>query len=162
MPDHVTCAPPAQRAPEVRYRQPTSSPTTGCPPGGTPAGVQVFSRLIHENPCGGEQIIDFPSSRRLKSAQKIDGIQFFPGSPQIGVLCAAVERQGAEFFRLASLNEPCGMDGIIQVRQYPVINNCNCPDSPPGIFDMAVTPDGHYAFVANEYGLMPVPHQRLK
>jgi hypothetical protein len=108
------------------------------------------------NPCGGQQIINFPSSHRLKPVQHIDSIQFFPGSPQVSV-GAAIERQGAEFFRLASLNEPCGMDSIIQVPQYPVINNCNCPDSPPGTFDVAVTPDGHHAFVANEYGLMPSP-----
>ena len=33
----------------------------------------------------------------------------------------------------------------------------NCPDCAPGTFDVAITPDGHYAFVANEYGLMPSP-----
>jgi hypothetical protein len=83
-------------------------------------------------------------------------MQFSPGSPQVSIV-AAVERQGAEFFGLASLNEPCGMDGVIQVPQYPVMDNCNCPNSPPGTFDVAVTPDGHYAFVANEYGLVPSP-----
>ena len=36
--------------------------------------------------------------------------------------------------------------------------NCdNCPLCPPGTFDVAVTPDGQYAFVANEYGKMPSP-----
>lgn len=142
-------------------RPPTPTPTAiaaaTSTPRGTPAGVQVFSTAdFTQNPCGGQQIVEFPSSHRVKSAQHVDGIQFFPGSPQVSV-AAAVERQGGEFFRLASLSEPCGMDGVVQVRQYPVIDNCNCPNSPPGTFDVAVTPDGHYAFVANEYGLMPSP-----
>ncbi len=142
-------------------RRPVPTPTASLAatsiPRGTPAGVQAFSTAdFTQNPCGGQQIIEFPSSHRVKSAQHVDGIQFFPGSPQVSV-GAAVERQGGEFFRLASLNEPCGMDGVIQVRQHPVIDNCNCPNSPPGTFDVAVTPDGHYAFVANEYGLLPSP-----
>jgi hypothetical protein len=70
---------------------------------------------------------------------------------------APIERQGAEFFRLASLNEPCGVDGVIQVPQYPIINCTGCPNCAPGTFDVAVTPDGHYAFVANEYGQLPSP-----
>jgi hypothetical protein len=141
---------------------PTASPTATSTPRGTPAGVQVFSTSdFTNNPCGGQEIINFPSSNfppshRLEAAQHVDGMQFFPGSPQVSV-GAAVERQGAEFFRLVSLTEPCGMDGVIQVPQYPVINNCNCPNSPPGTFDVAVTPDGHYAFVANEYGQLPSP-----
>jgi hypothetical protein len=84
-------------------------------------------------------------------------MQFFPGSPQVSV-GAAVEAHGAEFFRLASLTAPCGVDGVINVQQYPVIPNCNAQNlCPPGTFDIAVTPDGEYAFVANEYGLMPSP-----
>ena len=101
-------------------------PTATSTPTGTPAnfttGIQVFSRAdLMMNPCGGQQIINFPSSHRLKPVQHIDSIQFFPGSPQVSV-GAAIERQGAEFFRLASLDEPCGVDGVIQVPQYPVIN----------------------------------------
>jgi DNA-binding beta-propeller fold protein YncE len=84
-------------------------------------------------------------------------MQFFPGSPQVSV-GAAVEAHGAEFFRLASLTAPCAVDGVINVQQYPVIPNCNPQNlCPPGTFDIAVTPDGEYAFVANEYGLMPSP-----
>ena len=136
---------------------PTTTPEATSTPTGTPAnfttGIQVFSTSDFSNPCGGQQIINFPSRPPV---QHIDGIQFFPGSPQLSV-GAAIERQGAEFFRLASLNEPCGVDGFIRVRQHPVIDNCNCPNSPPGTFDVAVTPDGRYAFVANEYGLMPSP-----
>ncbi|MGA7274173.1 MAG: hypothetical protein WBX14_04940 [Candidatus Udaeobacter sp.] len=133
--------------------RPTSSPTTFT------TGVQVFSTSdFTNNPCGGQQIINFPSSRLLP-VEKIDGMQFFPGSPQVSA-GAAIERQGAEFFRLASLNEPCGVDGVIQVPQYPIKNCSNCPDCAPGTFDVAVTPAGaapEYAFVANEYGLMPSP-----
>ena len=137
--------------------------TTPCPGKPSPppttftTGVQVFSTSdFNVNPCGGQQIINFPSSHRLKPVQHVDGMQFFPGSPQVSV-GAAIERQGAEFFRLTSLTEPCGMDGVIQVPQYPIMNCDNCPDCAPGTFDVAVTPDGHYAFVANEYGKMPSP-----
>jgi hypothetical protein len=142
--------------------------TTPCPGKPSPppttftTGVQVFSTSdFTNNPCGGQQIINFPSinfppSHRLEPVQHVDGMQFFPGSPQVSV-GVAIERQGAEFFRLASLTEPCGMDGVIQVPQYPIINCAGCPNCAPGTFDVAVTPDGHYAFVANEYGLMPSP-----
>jgi hypothetical protein len=136
--------------------------TTPCPGKPTPSpttfttGVQVFSTSnFTNNPCGGQQIINFPSSHR-PPVEKIDGMQFFLGSPQVSV-GAAIERQGAEFFRLASLNEPCGMDGVIHVPQYPIKNCSNCPNCAPGTFDVAVTPDGHYAFVANEYGQLPSP-----
>ena len=132
-------------------RKPSPSPTTFT------TGVQVFSTSdFTNNPCGGQQIINLPSSHRLKPVQHIDGMQFFPGSPQVSV-GAAIERQGAEFFRLASLNEPCGVDGVIQVPQYPIIDCSGCPNCAPGTFDVAVTPDGHYAFVANEYGQLPSP-----
>ena len=139
--------------------------TTPCPGKPTPppttftTGVQVFSTSdFSVNPCGGQQIINFPSSHRLKPVGHVDGMQFFPGSPQVSV-GAAIERQGAEFFRLASLTEPCGMDGdgVIQVPQYPILNCDGCPNCAPGTFDVAVTPDGHYAFLANEYGQLPSP-----
>jgi len=116
-------------------------------------GIQVFSTSDFRNPCGGQEIINFSSRQPI---QHIDGIQFFSGSPQVSV-GAAIERQGAAFFRLASLNEPCGMSTVIQVPQYPVLNCCGCPNCAPGTFDVAVTPDGRYAFVANEYGQMPSP-----
>jgi len=137
--------------------------TTPCPGKPSPppstftTGVQVFDTSdFHHNPCGGQQILKYPSWLRLPPVQHIDGMQFFPGSPQISV-GAAIERQGAEFFRVASLTEPCGMDGVVQIPQYPIMNCDNCPDCPPGTFDIAITPDGHYAFVANEYGKMPSP-----
>ena len=138
--------------------------TTPCPNKPSPppttftTGVQVFSTSDFSNPCGGQQIINFPSSHRLKPVQHVDGMQFFPGSPQVSV-AAAIERQGAEFSRLVSLNEPCGMDGdrTIQVPQYPILNCDHCPNCAPGTFDVAVTPDGHHAFLANEYGQLPSP-----
>jgi hypothetical protein len=142
--------------------------TTPCPGKPSPpptiftTGVQVFSTSdFSVNPCGGQQIINFPfinfpPSHRLEPVQHVDGMQFFRGSPQMSV-GAAIERQGAEFFRLASLTEPCGMDGVIQVPQYPIYNCSSCPNCAPGTFDVAVTPDGHYAFVANEYGQLPSP-----
>ncbi|HEY6152488.1 MAG TPA: hypothetical protein VIW07_01990 [Candidatus Udaeobacter sp.] len=137
--------------------------TTPCPNKPSPppttftTGVQVFSTSdFHTNPCGGQQVINFPTSGGLNAVGHVDGMQFFPGSPQLSV-GAAIERQGAEFFRLASLTEPCGMDGVIQVPQLPIMNCRDCPNCAPGTFDVAVTPDGNYAFVANEYGRMPSP-----
>ena len=119
-------------------------------------GVQVFRNSDFTNPCGGQQILNFPRPRPgVQPVQTVDGMQFFPGSPQVSV-GAAVEAHGAEFFRLASLNQPCAIDGIVNVPQLPVISNCpSAPNCSPGTFDIAVTPDGEYAFVANEYGVMP-------
>ena len=124
-------------------------------------GVQVFRNSDFTNPCGGQQILNFPLPIPGSTPpppggplQTVDGMQFFPGSPQVSV-GAAVEAHGAEFFRLASLTAPCAMDGVINVQQYPVKPNCNPHNLVhPGPFDIAVTPDGEYAFVANEYGLM--------
>jgi len=123
------------------------------------AGVEVFKKSDFTNPCGGQEILYFPRPTiRGEAVHSVDGMQFFPGPRQVSV-GAAVEEQGAEFFRLASLNEPCGIDGIINVQQPPVIPNCCHTHCPPGTFDLAVTPDGapEYAFVANEYGVMPNP-----
>jgi hypothetical protein len=128
-----------------------------------PTGVQVFNNPDFTNPCGGQQILNFPLPIPGSTPpppggplQAVDGMQFFPGSPQVSV-GAAVEAHGAEFFRLASLTAPCAVDGVINVQQFPVIPNCGASHCPPGTFDIAVTPDGEYAFVANEYGLMPSP-----
>ena len=129
------------------------------------AGVQVFSQSDFSNPCGGQQILSFPLPIPGSTppppggpVQQVDGMKFFPGQSHLSV-GAAVEAQGAEFFRLASLNEPCAVDGIVNVQQPPVIPNCHPPQNlcPPGSFDLAVTPDGQYAFVANEYGVLPSP-----
>ena len=136
--------------------------TTPCPNKPSPppttftTGVQVFSTSDFSNPCGGQHVIDFPSPPVAPSVEHVDGMQFFPGSPQVSV-GAAIERQGAEFFRLTSLTEPCGMDGVIQVPQNPILNCNDCPNCAPGTFDVAVTSDGNFAFVANEYGKMPSP-----
>jgi hypothetical protein len=128
------------------------------------AGVQVFKKPDFTNPCGGQQIISFPLPIPGSTppppggpVQAVDGMKFFQSPPQVSV-GAAVEAQGAEFFRLASLNEPCAVDGVVNVQQPPVIPNCNPQNlCPPGSFDLAVTPDGRYAFVANEYGTLPSP-----
>jgi hypothetical protein len=122
------------------------------------AGVQVFTQSDFTNPCGSQQILSFPLPIPGSTpVQKVDGMKFFPGQSHLNV-GAAVEAQGAEFFRLASLNEPCAVDGIINVQQPPVIPNCNPQNlCPPGTFNVAVTPDGQHAFVANEYGTLPSP-----
>ena len=91
-------------------------------------GVQVFRNSDFTNPCGGQQILNFPRPRPgVQPVQTVDGMQFFPGSPQVSV-GAAVEAHGAEFFRLASLTAPCAIDGIVNVPQLPVISNC--PNAP--------------------------------
>jgi hypothetical protein len=129
------------------------------------AGIQVFTQSDFTNPCGDQQILSFPLPIPGSTppppggpVTAVDGMKFFPGQSHLSV-GAAVEAQGAEFFRLASLNEPCAVDGIINVQQPPVIPNCPSPQHlcPPGTFNVAVTPDGQHAFVANEYGTLPSP-----
>src|SRR5262245_38886090 len=139
---------------------PASTPCTGSPaPAAVPTenltGVQVFEKPCFTNPCNSRQIINFPTPSRGEPVEAVYGMQFFPGSPQVSV-GAAVEAHGAEFFRLSSLNEPCSIDGIRNVPEEPTDPTCTglCP---PGSFDVAVTPDGQYAFVANEYGTLPSP-----
>ena len=119
------------------------------------AGVQVFRQSDFTNPCGGQQILSFPTPPAPGGpVQQVDGMKFFPGQSHLSV-GAAVEKQGAEFFRLASLNQPCAVDGVVNVQQPPVSPNCDL--CPPGTFNVAVTPDGHHAFVADEYGTLPAP-----
>jgi hypothetical protein len=127
------------------------------------AGIQIFKKPDFTNPCGGQQIINFPLPIPGSTppppggpVQQVDGMKFFPGQSHLSV-GAAVEAQGAEFFRLASLNQPCAVDGVVNVQQPPVSPNQPCSLCPPGSFDLAVTPDGQYAFVANEYGVLPSP-----
>ena len=108
---------------------PAPTPCAGSPtPAATPpenfTGVQVFEKPCYTNPCNSRQIINFPSPTiREEPVKAVYGMQFFPGSPQVSV-GAAVEALGTEFFRLASLNEPCGMDGIRNVQEKPVVPNC--------------------------------------
>jgi len=135
--------------------QSAGSPAPAATPSENFTGVQVFEKPCFTNPCNSRQIINFPTLVPGQAVKSVYGMQLFPGLPQVSV-GAAVEAQGAEFFRLASLNQPCGIDGIINVRQYPVAPNCS-GQCPPGTFDLAVTPDGQYAFVANEYGTLPSP-----
>jgi DNA-binding beta-propeller fold protein YncE len=131
-----------------------------------PAGVQVFEPIAggYRNPCGGENIISFPVTVAGPVPQ-VMGMSFFPPvpagehgkedqrrhpvpiDPQISI-GAAVESQGAEFFHLSGL-DTCTLDGVVNVQQ-PQPPNAN--SNAPGTFDLAVTPDGKYAFVANEYG----------
>jgi|RhiMetdeSRZDD1v2_1073273.scaffolds.fasta_scaffold32064_2 DNA-binding beta-propeller fold protein YncE len=118
-----------------------------------PAGVQVFQPVggDYRNPCGGQNIIRFPATV-AGPVQQVMGMSFFPRArspidPHVSV-GAAVESQGAEFFRLSGL-DTCTIDGVVNVQQ-PQPPNAN--SNAPGTFDLAVTPDGSYAFVANEYG----------
>ena len=127
-----------------------------------PAGVQVFQPVDggYRNPCGGQNIIVFPATV-AGPVQQVMGMSLFPSlqhdrhegrvpipiDPQVSV-GAAVESQGAEFFHLSRL-DTCTLDGVVNVQQ-PQPRNAN--SKAPGTFDLAVTPDGSYAFVANEYG----------
>jgi len=128
-------------------------------------GVQVFRKSDFTNPCGSQSILSFPQPIPGSTppppggpVQAVDGMKFFPGPVNMSV-GAAVEEQGAEFFRLASLNAPCAIDGVVNVQQPPVQPNCLSREHlcPPGSFDLAVTPDGQNAFVANEYGKLSTP-----
>ena len=73
------------------------------------------------------------------------------------VLALRSRDRAPNFFGWLSSTEPCGMDGVVQVPQYPILNCNGCPNCAPGTFDVAVTPDGLHAFVANEYGQLPSP-----
>ncbi|MGE5209189.1 MAG: hypothetical protein ACM3KL_07650, partial [Alphaproteobacteria bacterium] len=128
------------------------------------AGIQVFTQSDFTNPCGSQNILSFPFPFPGSPppppggpVTAVDGMKFFPGASHLSV-GAAVEAQGAEFFRLASLTEPCAVDGVVNVQQPPVFPNCNPQNlCPPGTFNVAITPDGRHAFVANEYGTLPSP-----
>jgi DNA-binding beta-propeller fold protein YncE len=111
------------------------------------AGVQVFSPAAsgYANPCGGQKIINFPAPSAGQSVQSVFGIKLFPYQVSVG---AAVDAQGGEFSHIADLNA-CAIDGIVNVQQPPKASPA------PGTFDLAITPDGSYAFVANEYGQVP-------
>ncbi len=114
------------------------------PPPNQLAGVQVFSAAAggYKNPCGSRKIINFPPPSARQPVQSVYGIKLFPNQASVG---AAADALGAEFFHLTDLNT-CGIDGVVNVQQPPVASRA------PGSFDLAVTPDGSYAFIANEYG----------
>ena len=142
------------------------TPPTGqqtCDPNMSQAGIQVFQRPDYTNPCFNDMIIDIPDPAGGRPLVSVQGIQFFADPPRQGrtmqrSVGAAVEQNGAEFFRLNDLNR-CEIDGIQNVQQPPVEPPPPCggkdqPNCAPGTFNLAVTPSGRseYAFVANEYG----------
>lgn len=118
------------------------------------AGIQVFRRgkTGYSNPCG-DRIFQFPAPLIIN---QVFGLQIFPEAllqfrkVSIG---AAVEANGAEFFRAVDLNT-CVMDGDVNVQQFPIQDPATCKSCSPGTFALAVTPAGarEFAFVANEYG----------
>jgi hypothetical protein len=61
------------------------------------AGVQVFAQPDFSNPCGGQQILNLPRPPGGQPVKQVDGMQFFPGSPQVSV-GAAVRRTALNFF----------------------------------------------------------------
>jgi hypothetical protein len=134
-------------------------PNSGCPnapPNGGVAGVEVFNADLTPAcliPASAFPVA-LPSPRPVVS---VFGMKSFPRRPQqtreTPSIGAAVEAQGAEFFRLTDFNA-CTIDGIVNVQQPPQVLS-GCKTCAPGTFDLAVTPDGQYAFVANEYGLVP-------
>jgi hypothetical protein len=113
------------------------------------AGVQVFQPVGggYSNPCSGQNIIKFPVPVAGQPVSQVQGMKFFPGRLTVSV-GAAVEDQGVDFFHLVNL-DTCAIDGVVNVQQpQPPIHDSRAP----GTFDLAITPDGSYAFVANEYG----------
>lgn len=121
------------------------------------AGIQVLQPMAgggYRNPCGGKKIVNFPKTPSGRDVQSVFGLKFYPASQaSVG---AAVEAQGGDFFRLASL-DACAIDGVVNVQQPPVVTPpaCTPPTCAPGSFDVAFTPNGQHAFLANEYGLVP-------
>jgi DNA-binding beta-propeller fold protein YncE len=112
------------------------------------AGVQIFSPVIggYMNPCGSQKIINFPAPPPVQS---VFGMKVFPHQiPYQMNVGAAVQDQGAEFFGLSDLYT-CSIAGVVNVQQPQP------PNASAGSFDLAFTPDGSYAFVANEYGQVP-------
>jgi hypothetical protein len=116
------------------------------PPNSGVAGIQVFNTDLTPA-C----LINLPRPPGGRPIVSVFGMKPFPRRPQQTAetpsIGAAIEVDGAEFFRLTDFNT-CAKDGIVTVPQYRHKNA-------PGTFDLAVTPDGEFAFVANEYGLVP-------
>jgi DNA-binding beta-propeller fold protein YncE len=82
---------------------------------------------------------------------EVHGMKLFPRLPQVS-FGAAVEAKGAEFFSLPYLGT------CIPNSNVPILQPQPVSSSGPGTFDLAFTPDGSYAFIANEDGLWNAMH----
>jgi DNA-binding beta-propeller fold protein YncE len=107
---------------------------------GVPSGIQIFS------PAGGG--LTSPCVNALPAALKSEGatvseLSFLPGGTN---LAAGIGSPGAIFYNTAAL-ETCAATGNA-VSQGSIASD-------QGTQAVAVTPDGKYAFVSNEYGVVP-------
>jgi DNA-binding beta-propeller fold protein YncE len=111
---------------------------------GASAGVEVFrpDDGVLTSSC----VMPMPASLDTGS---VDGFNFIPGTFDIG---AAVEHAGLELFRVDDLRT-CLASGYYNVSQGPTRTTTPRDQPPPGTIDVVFTPDGGYAFVANEYGV---------
>jgi hypothetical protein len=103
-----------------------------------PAGVQVFT------PGNGGLIAGclnaLPSALRSEGGS-VSEISFLPGGTN---MAAGINSPGAIFYNTAAL-QSCTAAGVV-VSQGPIASG-------EGTQAIAVTPDGKYAFVSNEYGI---------
>jgi hypothetical protein len=106
-------------------------PNGGCPnapPNSGVTGVQVFNTDLTPA-C----LINLPRPPGGRPIASVFGMKSFPRRPrqtaETASIGAAVEAEGAEFFRLSDFNT-CAKDGIVNVQQYR-------HRKAPGTFDLA-------------------------
>jgi DNA-binding beta-propeller fold protein YncE len=108
---------------------------------GSVTGMQVFTPT-----AGGG--LQSKCALQLRAALLNEGAAFADMSlyPNGTGVAGAIGSPGAIFYNLADL-ESCSVTGFV-VGQGPIAAD-------EGTFDVVITPDGKYAFVANEYGVAP-------
>jgi hypothetical protein len=104
------------------------------------AGVQVFSP---NNGALTSTCVDALPSSLLSEGASFAELSFLPNG--LGV-AGGIGSPGAIFYNTAAL-QSCNATGYV-VSQGPIASD-------QGTFSVVVTPDGKYAFVANEYGVAP-------
>jgi DNA-binding beta-propeller fold protein YncE len=108
---------------------------------GSATGVQVFV------PASGSfksSCVNALTSSLLGSNTNVSNLSFFPGATDIA---AGIGFQGAIFYHVADLLA-CNASGYVVSQGSTSSNNS-------GTLTVAVTPDGKFAFVSNEYGVAP-------
>jgi len=104
-------------------------------------GVQIFT------PGGGgglqSSCVNPLSPSLLDSAALFANIRLSPNGAEVA---GGIGSSGAIFYKLSAL-QSCTADGIV-VSQGPASSN-------EGTLDVAVTPDGKFAFISNESGIAP-------
>lgn len=116
---------------------------------GEKAGLEIFGLVSSSGQfapsCG--DVLTFPPDDKVVSAM---GTKFLDKRrTRIGI---AVECAGAE---IAYMGNPasCAFQATPVRIPQPSVENCQGQD-PPGTFDLAVSPNSQFAFLANEYGTL--------